>query len=762
MLSMIKVWSASGIAATSLVWGLGSLVLPVRAADVTPGSDSTNALQEIIVTAQRRSESLQSVPISMSAITGESLDNLGITNLDQYERMVPNLSLGAGAGSGGAGDGFAVSTAKTITIRGVFGDNTTGVYLNDTPVPMSLDPRLLDVQRVEILRGPQGTLFGAGSMGGTVRFVANEPSADKTSGKVDAEGSYADHGGGGYSVNGTLNLPLIADNLALRASALSAFDPGLYTRSWGGTPDPSPLTLPYPPGGAPVGQKDHVGDEQDTGVMLSLSITPQILQGLTITPMYVYQRSSSNGYPLADYTPNDFVQNRPLNVPEAGGDSWNFKSLTVKQDAGFGKFILLGSYFTRDGYDLEDGTDSFGFFVPGLKYYVPAPIINDLYYRTTTGEARFESSLPGPVQFIAGVFSSLDKRFFHQYWDAPGANAATAGALGADLVFLQNTPEADRQRAEYINVNYQVTQALQVSAGLRMAYLWHYETYVASGPINGGVSDNYAAHDENQRAPRYTAQYQIAPDQMVYASAAKGYRIGGVNPYVPPLCGAALAALDIPNGHEFNSDSLWSYELGLKDSWLSGRVKSRVAVYDIEWKNTQHTIVLPCEWTIVANSGASRSQGFELEVDALPVDHLNVNFSTGYEDARVTEGSSASETVVGQPLQNVPKWTAAGTLQYSVPFAGRTAFVMGQYTYTDSRVSYNNTPTGLTLPSYGIANLRAGINQGPWQAALFARNLFNKLGEISDVLPDTTNLPGRDRFFVTRPRTVGIQVHRDF
>ncbi len=759
---MVKLFSASGIAATCVVLSLSGLIEPLRAADATPDSDSTNGLQEIIVTAERRSESLQVVPISISAISGVALDNLGITNLGQYERMIPNLSVGAGAGSGGAGDGFAVSTAKTITIRGVYGDNTTGVYLNDMPVPMSLDPRLLDVQRVEVLRGPQGTLFGAGSMGGTVRFVVNEPSADKTSGKVDAEGSYVDHGGGGYSVHGTLNLPLIPDNLALRASALSAFDPGLYTRVWGGTPDPSPLTLPYPPGGVPAGQKDHVGDEQDTGVMVSLGITPQALPGLTVTPMYIYQRSSSNGYPLADYTPNDFVQNRPLDVPEASGDYWSFRSLTVKQDAGFGKFILLGSYFTRDGYDLEDGTDSFSFFVPGLQNYVPAPIINDLYYRTSTGEARFESTFKGPVQLVAGVFTTLDKRFFHQYWDAPGANAATGGALGTDLVFLQNTPEADRQRAAYLNVNYQVTKAFQVSAGLRMAYLWHYETYVASGPINGGVSDNYADHHENQRAPRYTAEYQIAPEQMVYASAAKGYRIGGVNPYVPPLCGPALASLGIPNGHEFDSDSLWSYELGLKDSWLDGRVKSRVAVYDIEWKNTQHTIVLPCEWTIVANSGASRSQGVEVEVDALPLEHLNVNFSTGYEDARVTDGSSASETSAGEPLQNVPRWTAAGTVQYSIPLGERSAFVMAQYTYTGSRTSYNNTPTGLYLPSYGIANLRAGVNQGPWQVALFARNLFNKLGEISDVLPDTTNLPGRDRFFVTRPLTVGIQAHREF
>ena len=740
-----------------------SLYTRSAAADeATAAANESTLLEPVIVTAQRRSESLQAVPISMSAITGDSLDNLGITRFDQYANMVPNLSIGTGAGSGGAGDGFAVSTTKTITIRGVFGDNTTGVYLDDSPVPPSLDPRLLELDRVEVLRGPQGTLFGAGSMGGTVRFVTREPSADQTSGKIETEGSYVDHGGGGYSVTGTLNVPLIADNVALRASVLSAFDPGLFTRTWGGPLDPKSPSLPYPPGGAPVGDKDHVGDEQDTGVMASLRITPQAIPGLTITPLFVYQKSSSNGYPLADYTANDFVQIRPLDVPEAVQDTWNFESLTIKQDAGFGRFIVLGNHFYRDGHDLEDGTEALDIVFYSLPYYVPAPIINDLYFRDWTGEARFESTLQGPVQFVAGVYWSQEDRFFYQDWNAPGFNVATGSIYGTNLVFLQGSPEADRQRAAYADVTYQATKALQFSAGLRVAHLEHDETYVASGPLNGGVSDDYAAHTENDTAPRFTGKYQIAPDQMVYASAAKGFRIGGTNPYVPPLCDSALAALGITNGHEFQSDSLWSYELGLKSTWADGRVNSRVAVYDIDWKNTQHTVILPCEWTITANIGSTSSKGFELELDAVPIEHLTVNLSTGFENAKVTEASEVSETVVGQPLQNTPRWTAAATLQYSLPMGPRTGFVMGQYTYTDDRVSYNNTPAGLLLPAYSVVNVRAGINQGPWQTALFVRNLFNKLGVVSDLLPDTSNLPGRSRLFVTRPQTIGIQVRREF
>jgi outer membrane receptor protein involved in Fe transport len=730
------------------------------AADDTAAPDS---LETVIVTAQRRSESLQEVPISMSAITGESLDNLGLTRFDQYAAMVPNLSLGTGAGSGGAGTGFGVSTTKTITIRGVFGDDTTGVYLNDSPVPPSMDPHLLDLERIEILRGPQGTLFGAGSMGGTVRFVAREPSADFVSGKVEAEGSYVDHGTGGYSVSGSVNIPLIQDNLALRVSALSSFDPGVFTRTWGGTPDPRSPSLPYPPGGAPVpGEDDHVGSQQNTGLMVTLRLTPEVVPGLTITPMLIYQRSTSNAYPLANYTAENFVQYQPYDVPEGVGDTWDFESLTIKQELSFGRFIVLGNHLFRNGFDLEDGTQATSQVFYSLPYYVPAQIIDNLYFHDWTSEARFESAIPGPVQFVLGGYWNQEERFYYQNYNAPGFNAATGDIYGTDLVFLQYTPNADHQRAAYADMTYTPIKPLQFSAGLRVARLEHDGTYVASGPLNGGVSADFAAHHETDSAPRYTAKYQVTPDQLVYASAAKGFRTGGTNPYVPPQCDAALAALGITNGNEFKSDSLWSYELGLKSAWVDNRVKTRVAVYDIDWTNTQHSVVLPCYWSIVSNIGRTSSKGFELEVDAVPLQHLTVNMSVGFENAKVTEGSVESNTVAGQLLQNTPRWTGAATAQYSIPFEQRTAFVVGEYSYTDDRVSYNNTTAGLELPAYGLMSVRAGVDQGPWRATLFVENVFDTLGIIGDLLPDTAQAPNRSRLFVTRPRTIGIQFRRTF
>jgi len=737
---------------------------PSWAQTATPAGDQ---LEDVVVTAQRRSEKLQDVPISMSAVTGATLENFGDKAFTDYAASIPNLAQSTGAGAGGNGNAFGVSSTRAIAIRGVFGNNTTGFYLNDTPVPMSLDPRVVDIDRIEVLRGPQGTLFGQGSMGGTVRLVTWDPALDAIYGKVDVEGTYVDHGGGGYSTQGTLNLPIIEDNVALRVSAYSAFDPGLFTRTWGGQLDTRSPIIDYPPGGAPVGRKDHVGAEQGEGFSAALKIAPEAVPGLTVTPMFMYQHTNTNGYPLADYTADNFTQTRPLNVPEAVEDTWSFGSLTVKHESSFGRVILSGTYFYRRAYDLEDTTDSNAIVFWGLPYYVPAPLPNVLNTRTWNGEARFESTFNGPLNFVVGFFDSLSERHFRENYFAPGLNEASGGTIGTDLEYTQNTPNADRERAEFIDVTYKPIEQLQFSAGVRHAYLAHEGAYTADGPLNGGTSgppDTYANAHENDTAPRYTAKYQYAPNQMVYASAAKGFRIGGTNSVLPPICDQDLAALGIKNGGAFNSDSLWSYEIGSKNSFLDDRIRTRAAAYKINWKGIQQSVYLACTFNVVANSGAAESTGAELEMDMALIDHLTLNLSAGYEDAKITEATDASRTVVGQQLTGVPKWSGSATAQYVIPLGERSAFLRAQYEYTGARKSFNNIapPEGRPLSSYGLLNLRTGINQGPWELTLSARNVFNKLGVIGDLIPEGAELEGRPKLFVTRPRTIGLELKREF
>jgi len=498
-----------------------------------------------------------------------------------------------------------------------------------------------------------------------------------------------------------------------------------------------------------------------------MKIAPQFVPGLTVTPMFMYQHANSNGYPLADYTPDNFTQTRPLDVPEAVEDTWSFGSLTVRHESSFGRVILSGTYFYRRAYDLEDTTDSHAIVFWGLPYYVPAPLPNVLNTRTWTGEARFESTFSGPLNFVVGFFDSLSERHFRENYFAPGLNVASGGTIGTDLEFTQNTPNADRERAEFIDLTYKPIEQLQFSAGVRRAYLAHEAAYTADGPLNGGTSgppDTYTNASEHDTAPRYTAKYQYAPNQMVYASAAKGFRIGGTNSVLPPICAADLAALGIKNGGSFNSDSLWSYEIGSKNSFADDRIRTRVAAYRINWKGIQQSVYLPCTFNVVANSGAAQSKGAELEMDLAPMEHLTLNLSLGYEDAKITEATAQSRTVVGQQLTGVPKWSGSATAQYVIPMGIRTAFLRAQYEYTGARKSFNNIapPDGRPLGSYGLLNLRTGFNQGPWELTLSARNVFNKPGVIGDLIPEGAELAGRPKLFVTRPRTVGLELKREF
>ncbi len=726
------------------------------------------ALEEVIVTAQRRSEKMQEVPISMSAISGATLENLGAKDFNDYAGSIPNLAISTGSGAGGNGSSFGVSSTRAVAIRGVAGNNTTAFYLNDTPVPLSLDPRAVDIERIEVLRGPQGTLFGAGSMGGTVRLVTREPNPDAFSAHIQAEGSHVNKGGGGYSADGTVNLPLMQGNMGLRMSAFSSFDPGLYTRTWGGPQDPRSPSLPYPPGGPPsVGSKDHVGAEQNTGFSASLGIMPKSLEGLTVTPMFMYQHSKTNGYPLADYEPDYFTQTRPFDVPESVEDTWSFAGLTAKQDTKYGRFVASGTYFYRRAQDIEDTSDINALYFWGIPYYVPAPLLNILYTKTYTQEVRFESSLSGPIQFVFGYFHSHSDRRFFEIYNSPGLDEATGGALGTDLQYTQNTPNTDRQKAWFIDTTIKLTDKLQVSAGLRRAYLDHEGAYTADGPLNGGPSgppDTWARDGEHQNAPRFTAKYQFTPNQMLYASAAKGFRIGGTNSFVPSICDDDLANLGLKNGEAFKSDSLWSYEVGSKNAFADNRIRSRVAAYRINWKGIQQTVFLPCTFIITANSGAATSKGAEVEVDMAVIDHLTLNLAVGYEDARITEATVASRTVVGQTLTGVPKWSGSATAQYSIPLGARNAFIRGQWEFTGARKSFTNVapPDGRALGSYSTLNLRGGVEQGPWELTVFANNVFDKRGVIGDLLPEGAELEGRPKWFVVRPRTIGVALRRQF
>lgn len=407
-------------------------------------SEAGQGLTEIVVTAQRRAESLQQTPISVSVLTSQQLTGFGVESLVDYARSVPNMSFGMG-GSPFGGPAYGYSSTRQIVIRGVAGADTTSLYIDDTPIPNVVDPRVFDLERIEVLRGPQGTLFGASSMGGTVRLITKTADPSAVRSNVDVQAFDINAGGGGYDVSGSLNVPLVAHGAALRLSVFDTFDPGYFTRVFGVANVPG---VDFAPGAQVLGAA-KVGNTHNYGGSASFLITPEGIPGLSIVPMVMLQRVDVNGYPTAEDNANNFTQVRPLNVPERSLVRWQLYAITAKYAASFGDLISSTSYLNRYSRDLEDGTMWFAFFQN--YYYSPLPylaatVVQTYESREVTQELRFQSHLRTPVQFVAGFFYQRAPTRLPYSYSVPGLDAASGYTLGADNIFevTQETVEIGR------------------------------------------------------------------------------------------------------------------------------------------------------------------------------------------------------------------------------------------------------------------------------------------------------------------------------
>jgi outer membrane receptor protein involved in Fe transport len=717
-----------------------------------------DTLEAVIVTAERRSESIQDVPISVTAISGEALEKFSDVNFADYAHAIPNLSFGTGSD-------FGITNGRTITIRGITGGRyrngqaTTSFYIDDTPVPIALDPRVLDVERIEVLRGPQGTLFGSSAMGGTVRVITKPAEAQSVSGFVDAQAFDINHGGVGDDVSGTVNLPLIPNELGAKFSAYSTYKPGYFSREYGVVTTPG---FALPPGQT-QGVDSHIASDTEYGGILTLHYTPSALPGLDVTPMVIYQDARGNGFPLADYSPDNLVQVRPLNIEESDQDEWVFSSLTARYKMDVGSIIASSAWFHRHTVDVEDNTEvSATYWGPTYATgqlpaeYLASPAPSYLNIGTVTQEIRFESSFSFPVQIVAGLYYNHGKSHTGQDITEP---VLPGQPLYTYYPYIQDVPLSNNEAAEFGDVTYTVG-GLELSAGIRGSTLEYKKHNYWYGWINEGLTDAYSSHEEHSVTPRYTAKYQFTPEYMVYASAAKGFRQGGANS-IPDQCGASAGS--------YKSDSLWSYEVGSKDTLLDGRMNLRMAAYRIDWNNIQQSILLPCTYSVTENAGTATSTGAELEADLAPLHGLNVSLSLGYDNAKITSvPAGATGFVVGQALNGVPKTTASVLADYSVPTSFGSAFVRPQYSFTGRSISYSVIPVqdgGRPRDSYSMVDMHVGGITGPWEASLFAKNLFDVRANLGDEQSEVIELQSptvRPRYLIAQPRTVGIEVKYRF
>jgi outer membrane receptor protein involved in Fe transport len=740
---------------------------PAVAADADTPSDEPTSLSAIVVTAERRAESIQSVPLSVTAISGNTLAAFDQVNFDDYAHLAPNLSFGTG-------NTFGITNGREITIRGIAGANTTSYYINDTPLPISIDPRAIDLDRIEVLRGPQGTLFGSSAMGGTVRLITRQPDLTQSFGSADAQGYVIHDGGPGYLVSASYNLPILDNQLALLVSGYSTYNPGVFTGEYGIATTAAPpsysggawptLTVPA---SQPRQTVTHLGNDVEAGETISLTYRPAFLDALTITPMVMHQDQSNNGFPLADYTTQNLIQVRPLNNRESDDDIWTFANLTAKFAAPFGSFIESGTYFHRYSRDTEDGSELIsigGYGGPPLGgtcvagVYCPSPSPNWVTTNQFTDELRFESAFPGPVQLVTGAYYSKVRQWIVSEEVLPYDQFGNPA-------FTEDIPRVNEEVAAFGSLTYDILDKVELSVGVRQSHLEYSNIYIANGWINGGPSFSPAESGQRATTPRFTAKYKFDESNMVYANAAKGYRLGGANSVLPSACGSPYADEETP----YKSDSLWSYELGTKNSWFDNRVNTRLAVYWIDWKNIQQSILLGCSFHVTENLGTARSRGAELEVDGTPLPGLYVNAGLGFEDAALTSAPAGSPLPVGSPLNGVPRWTGSLLGDYSWPVSFGREFVRAQYSFTGSSISDNN-PTSVLNPtlaqrergSYSLLNVFVGGKHESWETSLFVKNLCDVRGNLGDEQSEISELPGRPRWMITQPRTIGIDIKKQF
>ncbi|MDP9066157.1 MAG: TonB-dependent receptor, partial [Pseudomonadota bacterium] len=678
-------------------WARVAALLIVGAAAESPAAGSPagsgeGALDEIVVTATRREESLSKVPVSVTALSQDSLDQRGVRDFSEMVRFTPGVSIDT-------------SGTNAISIRGISssgGAGTTGIYIDDTPIqiralgfsPDDTLPKTFDLERVEVLRGPQGTLFGAGSEGGTVRYILTQPSVTTDSTYARSEVSYTQHGQPNYEAGIAQGGPIIDGVLGFRASAWYRFDGGWIDRI-------DPTTL----------QKvdNNANRANTTALRLALLYAPT--EAVKITPSLIYQNKRQHD--ISTYWPGysnpgngQFLNATPERIPIP--DEYYLPALKVQIDFSHATLISNSSFYHRNEQDSYEGTvydleyfqsqswlavnpaggpacgpasttatppcswypliDSRGIHLPAgfAGHATPNTITNQ--QRVATQEIRLQSNDPaGAWTWTVGTFWSLAREVSVEqlsdpqivpFWTAlfgsspfdyplfQGANGVAnyycngvgtpgTGLPNCDIYYNKNVSH-ERQLAGFGEATYRFSDRWKLTAGGRFANSRFDLSHYANGLENSGLGTFTGRYQQNAFTPKLNLAFQADPGNLFYATYAKGFRPGGVNTPLPvALCG------NTPGN--YNSDTTQSYEVGSKNAFAD---KFRVAasLYYIKWNGIQQNVYDPgptggCGFQYTSNLGTAVAKGFDFQIDAELAAGLSVEASVGYTSARYTKSS---------------------------------------------------------------------------------------------------------------------------
>ncbi len=749
----------------------------VVAADPGGQKEESSSLNEIIVTATKRAETLQTVPVSIQALTGEGLEERSLRNIQDFARFVPGMVV-----TPTGANGFNNIVIRGISSTGGGQPPTVITYLDDLLIPNTFDAQIYDIARIEVLKGPQGDLYGASSAGGLLHYVSAAPDFTHVYGRVEASGSSTSDGRPNWGGAGFVNLPL-SETVALRTSAV--FD------HFGGFIDNfDPATG--------MTAKDADGQDRFTGRM-SLAVKPSeafdvVINGLFNT-RYVGAFSNVDDAPfLQENTPEDRRSVRFKNeFLKTNGSVING---TINGHTSFGTFTSSSGYFRQEedidfdttGLNFYDPALFGGFSIPGFDPRVDGPfatnprnaIISVTHRRQKeseyTQELRFASDWHFPVQLLAGAFY-LHDRLEDNYlltFSQPIPDFANYFGGPADALKLVDYNDVTKfeEKAGFGNLSWKfLDDRADLKFGAR-----HYErssdrlVVDGAGPILFPYGQR-GANTVSGNLFSFSGSYELTRSLFAYARYSEGFRPGQQRALPPSICDAALLELGFNRAtlSAFTDpESLKNIEGGLRFSDPDHRFSANVTGFRIKYDSIQQSIRLPsCSSSIVANGGSATSRGAELELGVSPIAGLTFNADMGYTKSTFDTSNPALGINAGEPLQFVPEWTAALRGDYRFPIAADMAgIVRGDVTFTDARTTdfgtstTGPTPAG-TMPSFTLVGLQAGVDIRKWEILGVVTNLFDKTPVYNNDVVLYGGVGGRT-YSVGRPRTIGVRVTRDF
>jgi outer membrane receptor protein involved in Fe transport len=781
---------ASTIAITSAM-AQGALAQTTAA----PGNLSAE-LGEIVVTATRRAESLSKVPISVSAYTNETLERRGVRDVRDVIQLTPGVDIPR-------------SGRAQVTVRGInsnAGSPTTAIYIDDTPVHTrnasilyngSTVPYVFDLERVEVLRGPQGTLFGASAQGGAIRLITPDPSLTEFSGFARAGVEKVQYGGVGYQGGVAMGGPIIPDQLGFRVSAFYRKEAGWIDRQSWQNPDN---------GGSNV--------NRTTTFIARAALLWEPTDWLRVAPSVylserLYNDRQDNWTRCPDTFPShsgNFVVPCPLGVsdPEDGKfvnytsvrewskDRFILPSLKVEADGGPVVLTSVTSWFARNILEVDDQTnlnDRTGF---GVNYTFPVTpgFAESIIFRNPHGEQKAltqelrlaSADSDARLRWTTGLYFSRTSLSTHMpiyeahynalYQVRFGRPAPADRPMVGPNRYLGLEWTVEKSLAAFASVDLEVIDNLTVSFGGRISKdQIDYDISTRGVTFANGIQTVSGSHQEKPFIPRVAISYQATPTALYYASYAEGYRTGGVNRALPDICEAEAAALGIGDAAIYDADRTKSFEVGTKNRVMGGRLQYDISAFHTKWTDIQRSIGLTCNYTSIANLKSATAKGFDATVNFEPMDNLFLALGVGYVDATQDQTiviGVAPIAIKGQSLGATP-WTVNASAQYTIPMGENQAYVFAQYIYRgvdkgpflyNSPQATTYDPTRVIPASIHQLDIRAGYKWGAHEAVAYIENALNYVEYISEA-PLYARAPvwmGE----TLRPRTFGLQLTTRF